>query len=77
MTELSLPKTIISSPNQEERNEDPPTAVKSTRHFEIVRTNAEGGLQEIHQTRIKSLRKELDYLKETNWKFESIDKYIG
>lgn len=67
-----------SSPTQEERSEDSSVvAIKFTKYFEVVRTNAENSLQEIHQSRIKTLRKELDYIKETNWKYEPVDKYIG
>lgn len=74
---LNVPKTIIiSTPPQEERTDDP-FAIRCAKHFEVVRTNAESGLQEIHQTRIKVLRKELDYLKETNWKYGSTDHFIG
>lgn len=69
---LTVPKTIVATPPQEERNEDP-FAIRCSKHFEVVRTNAESGLQEMHQTAIKLLRKELDTIKETNWKYSSID----
>lgn len=69
---LNIPKTIIATPPQEERNEDP-FAIRCSKHFEVVRTNAESGLQEMHQARIKLLRKELDFIKETNWKYSSVD----
>lgn len=69
---LNVPKTIIATPPQEERNEDP-FAIRCSKHFEVVRTSAESGLQEMHQTTIKLLRKELDFIKETNWKYSSVD----
>lgn len=78
MSGSSLPKCILFSPAQEERNEDPSlAALKCTKYYEIIKTNAESSLQELHQNRMKSLRKELDYLKETVWKYEPIEKYIG
>lgn len=73
---LTVPKTITATPPQEDRNEDP-FSVRCSKQFEIVRKNAEIGLQEIHQARIKLLRKELDYIKETNWKYSTIDNYKG
>lgn len=69
---LNVPKTIIATPPQEERNEDP-FPIRCSKHFEVVRTNAESGLQEMHQAKIKLLRKELDFIKETNWKYSSVD----
>lgn len=69
MSTLNLPKCILFSPSQEERNEDPSlAALKCTKYYEIIKTNADSSLQELHLNRIKSLRKELDYLKETAWK---------
>lgn len=44
---------------------------------EKVFTNAVSVSQEMHLGRIKALRKELDYLKETEWKYQPVDKYIG
>lgn len=78
MSASNLPKCILFSPAQEERNEDPSlAALKCTKYFEIIKTNADTSLQELHQNRMKSLRKELDFLKETAWKYEPIEKYIG
>ena len=32
--------------------------------------------KEAHQKRLKLLRKELDYIQTTNWKYEPIESYI-
>lgn len=78
MSGSTLPKAVLASPSQEERIEDASlVALRSSRYFEIVRTNAETSLQDMHQARIKALRKELDFFKESKWKYETIDKYIG
>ena len=80
MSGSNLPKAILSSPSFSEEKFDGTSlsaTLKQTRYFEIVRTNAGQSLQDMHQNRIKNLRKELDYLKDTEWKYESIDKYIG
>lgn len=69
---LNVTHPVVSTPPQEERNTDP-FAIRCSKHFEVVRTNAESGLQEMHQAKIKSLRKELDFIKETNWKYSSVD----
>lgn len=34
-------------------------------------------LKEAHQKRLKTLRKELDYLKNSAWMYQPIDKFIG
>ncbi|CAH2008310.1 unnamed protein product [Acanthoscelides obtectus] len=61
----------------DDKSEDTTPFGKAVRCYEIVNTNAEGSIQDMHQNRIKSLRKELEYLKETSWKYDPIDKYIG
>lgn len=33
-------------------------------------------LKELHIKRIQSLRKELDYLKATEWRYQPIDRYV-
>lgn len=78
MSTPNLTKSVLSSSPSEEKTEDPSqTVLKHARFYEVLRTNATNGIQEMHQNRIKSLRKELDFIKETKWKFEPIDKYIG
>lgn len=78
MSTLNVPKCILFSPAQEERNDDPSlAALKSTKNYEIIKTNQDSSMQELHQNRLKSLRKELDHLKETAWKYEPIEMYIG
>lgn len=75
----TLPKSVLSSPSRNESDEDPNfLAVKTrTKFYEIVDTNSKQSEKESHQNRMQSLRKELDYLKETEWKYQPIDKYIG
>lgn len=34
-------------------------------------------LKEAHQKRLKVLRKELDYLKNSAWMYQPVDKFIG
>lgn len=34
-------------------------------------------LKEAHQKRLKILRKELDYLKNSAWMYQPVDKFIG
>lgn len=80
MSGSNLPKAILSTPSSQEEKCESPSVSSTLRHswyYEIVRTNASQSLQDLHQNRIKKLRKELDYLKETEWKYENIDKYIG
>ena len=33
-------------------------------------------LRELHLKRVQSLRKELDYIKATEWRYQSIDRYM-
>lgn len=33
-------------------------------------------LKELHAKRVQSLRKELDYLKATEWRYQPIDRYL-
>lgn len=33
-------------------------------------------LKELHLKRVQSLRKELDYLKATEWRYQPIDRYL-
>lgn len=78
MSASNMPKSILLSPSQEDKSEDLScTALKSTKLYEITKVSVDQGVQEIHQNRIKSLRKELDFIKETEWKYEPTDIYIG
>jgi hypothetical protein len=68
MSGSNLPKAILSPPSSPEEKCEPlslSSTIKLTRYYEIVRSNATQSLQDIHQNKIKTLRKELDYLKET------------
>lgn len=77
MSNVSIPRAILNSPAQE----DPQGSLHALRVAaclnEIVHTNASVNTQEMHQHRIKALRKKLEYLKETEWKYQPVDKYIG
>lgn len=33
--------------------------------------------QENHSNRLQQLRKELNYIKETDWQYDPIEKYLG
>lgn len=82
MASPSLPKSVLASPSQSATNEDsqmsPYSLIRYRANFnEIVHVNVLQCQQEAHKNRIKNLRKELDYLKVTSWKYEPIEKYIG
>lgn len=70
---------MLNSPAQNKNNEDNTlSSVKSCAKFgETVQVHSSQSLQELHQNRLKLLRKELDFVKESDWKYENIDKYIG
>lgn len=71
-----IPKSVFSSPQLEDKD-DTSTLRKAAIMHEILTVCAFTNPQEIHQNRIKMLRKQTDYLKETEWKYEPIDKFIG
>lgn len=82
MASTNLPKTVLLSPGQCVSSEDPQLSPYSTvrnraKFNEIVYVNALQGQEEAHQNRLKNLRKELDYIKSTAWKYDPIEKYIG
>lgn len=72
-----IPKSVLSSPLQDEKGDDLNALRNAALMHQIVNISVPIASQEIHQERIKMLRKELEYLKETEWKYENIDKYIG
>lgn len=79
---MNLPKSVLSSPNQCETIEETQRShdnliIGRATFNEIVRVDARECQQEAHQSRIKNLRKELEYLKSTNWKYQPIEKYVG
>ncbi|KAI4471770.1 hypothetical protein MML48_1g13391 [Holotrichia oblita] len=75
MSGASLPKNVLSSQPPSDREA---SSVKSMLKFhELINENITTTESELHQNRMKNLRKELDYLKETEWKYQPIEKYIG
>lgn len=72
-----IPKALFSSPLQDDKADDLSALRTAAKINELVNVSASLASQEAHQTRIKSLRKELEFLKETEWKYEPIEKFIG
>lgn len=78
MSGSNLSKSILSDPlPPEDKQESVSVILRLTKYFELVRTNAAQSLDEMHQNRLKILRKEMDHLRETEWKYDPIEKYIG
>lgn len=77
MSNANIPKSVFSSPSQLDKNDDLSTIRNSAKLNEIVNVNSTLSVQEMHQNRMKQLRKELQYLKDNEWKYQPIDKYIG
>lgn len=82
----SLPKTVLSSPSQIESqssalNSSPSIStdlLNRIKFEETVDKNRSQTLEkDAHQKRIKQLRKELDHIQNTAWKYQHIDTYIG
>lgn len=82
----SLPKTVLSSPSQIESqgsalNSSPSLStdlLNRIKFEETVDKNRSQTLEkDAHQKRMKQLRKELDYIQNTAWKYQHIDTYIG
>lgn len=82
----SLPKTVLSSPSQIESqgsalNSSPSisTDLLNRIKFEetVDKTSSQTLEKDAHQKRMKQLRKELDYIQNTAWKYQHIDTYIG
>lgn len=82
----TLPKTVLSSPSQNDIQgsslstslHSSPGAVLSRLKFEeAVEKNNSLIDKDAHGKRIKSLRKELDFLQSTAWQYPAIDHYIG
>lgn len=71
--------SIIFTPtNNESADESNKKAVaKNVAIHTLTMINQRQSNSEVHQNRMKELRKELEYLKETEWKYEPIEKYIG
>lgn len=77
MSNPKVPQAINFS-SQEDRIEEPMIpALKCAKYSEMVKSNADSSIQELHENRLKNLRKEIDFLKETSWKYNPIEKYIG
>lgn len=74
--QYQIPKRILFSPQQDDKD-DATTLRKAAMMHEIVKVNAALASQEMHQNRIKMLRKQTEYLKETEWKYEPVVKFLG
>lgn len=80
MSGSNLSKAILSDPltsPSEDKQESVSVILRLTKYFELVRTNAAQSIDEMHQNRLKALRREVDHLRETEWKYDPIEKYIG
>ncbi|GLG97998.1 Uncharacterized protein GBIM_04639 [Gryllus bimaculatus] len=83
MSSTGLPKTVLSSPTQSESqaSELSTTSLNSELvHLKFEHSFDQCLLQmqrDAHNKRMKLLRKELDYIQVTAWKYPVIDKYIG
>lgn len=78
----TLPKTVISSPSQSEDqitslNNTSPTILSRLKFEEAIDKNTTQIDKEAHLKRLKILRKELDYLQNTSWKYASVDNFMG
>ena len=85
MSSSSLSKTVLSSPGQSESQASEISSSPTSSSLIISRLKFEHSVDQTlsqmvrdgHNKRMKMLRKELDYLQSTAWKYQSIDKYIG
>lgn len=84
MSNSNVPKCIQLSPAEAMKNSEEEDklltslpAYKNAELLMLVQTNQEAIEQEMHQNRMRELRKELLYLEDTAWKYEPIEKYIG
>lgn len=79
MSSSGVSKTVFSSPGQVEQGSEVGSSVVMSRLlFEHTVDQNHTFLQrDEHQKRLKTLRKELDYLQTTAWKYQPIEKYIG
>ncbi|ENN71771.1 hypothetical protein D910_06607 [Dendroctonus ponderosae] len=75
MANLNVPKCVLFTPAHEERSEESSSAViKNTKFYEVITTCQEMQVQEQHENRLKDLRSELEYLKQTAWQYEGVEK---
>lgn len=82
MSSNSLPKTVLSAPAQTVASGDGQmsaySSIRNKANFnEMVYVNALQCHEEAHQNRLKSLREELEYLKNTAWQYEAIWKHTA
>lgn len=82
----TLPKTVLSSPSQSDGqgstlssnlNNNSPTILGRLKFEEAIEKNTVQIDKEAHLKRLKNLRKELDFIQNTAWKYPSVDNYIG
>lgn len=86
MSHSNLPKTVLSSPSQSESQASTinsattkKSSVFSRYKFEetVEKSRVQLAEQDAHQKRLRNLRKELDYIQETAWQYQSVDKFFG
>lgn len=82
MTSTSLPKSVLFSPGQSENNNNTSrttySLIRNRANFnEEVHVNALQCQEEAHKNRIKNIRKELEFIKATNWKYQPVEKFVG
>lgn len=80
MSSINLPMAVLKSPGVTEALTSDSTLAtlkNQTKFQQSLTSNAQQAVNEMHQNRMKTLRKELEYLKDTEWKYEPIEKYIG
>lgn len=77
MSQTNLSNETSSSPSESE--EESKSLSTINKHFDQSTTSSAPTAveEESHQARMKTLREQLDYLKNTEWKYEPIEKYIG
>lgn len=76
---------LISSNNQQVRSQNseisssaPTDLIENRLNFEHSIDRTAGQLRlDAHKKRLKKLRKELNYLQDTAWKYQSIEKILG
>lgn len=81
----TLPKTILSSPSQNDvrgslssgLHNCSEEVINKVKFDETIEKNISALEKEQHMKRLKSLRTELDFLQTTAWQYPSIDHYIG
>lgn len=75
-----IPQSVLQSPAFDEQSSKDLNNLGRitdlTEFNELVQKETDQTFTELHQNRIKSLRKELKFLKETEWMYEHLNKNI-